>query len=196
MFVQSRNSKISASSKPGSQPESETKCLKLAILKYLSIQFFKGPQFPQILTTINMYLLIEISLKNFLNCHGNSYWAEKTSIICLKLAFQEITRKTLGCPEGWALRFWASIWRPDTLWLRLCINANEPIHAWGFHLIYRDFTCHRQICWSHPEDQNLSYLTYMLGMKLNKHILKSLVIWETNLPFFVLLLKENMPFII
>ena len=64
----------------------ETGCLKLAGKMFGYHIFQQIPQYAQI-TTIDMYLLIEIVLNIPIQCHGNYYEVEKLNIICLKLRF-------------------------------------------------------------------------------------------------------------
>ena len=65
----------------------ETGCPKLAIVKF----FPRRPQYPQI-TTINMYLIIEIRPSILIKCHGNYIEVEKLT--------RNDTQKYLGVQRG------------------------------------------------------------------------------------------------
>ena len=72
----------------------ETGCLKLAVVKFLGVQIFKGgSQYTHILT-INMYKFIKIRHDIFNQGHGN-YKEMKNSIISLRLRFLEIPHKNI-----------------------------------------------------------------------------------------------------
>ena len=72
---------------------------KIDNCKILGRPIFRGRLQYTKITTINMYLFIEIGYTFHIQCHGDCIEMKKL-IICLKLIFLEIPHKKIGCPEG------------------------------------------------------------------------------------------------
>ena len=77
----------------------ETGCLKLAVVKFLGVQIFKGDH-NILISTINMYKFIRIRHDIIKQCHGN-YKAMKKFNYMLEIGiFRNPTQKYLGVLRG------------------------------------------------------------------------------------------------
>ena len=93
--------------KQGLSHDLEIGCLKLAIVKFVSVQIFKGGQYTQI-STINMYKFIKIRHDILIQCHGNYMEMKIFKLYAWDWHLKKILTKSFGCPEGCFLRVWVS----------------------------------------------------------------------------------------
>ena len=91
----------------GLSQDLETGCLKLAIVKILGVQIFKGDnnvlRFQQ-----NMYKIIKIRHDILIQCHGNYMEMRKLNYMLEIKKFKKFFTKVFGCPKGCFLRVWVS----------------------------------------------------------------------------------------
>ena len=77
-----------------------TGCQNLANVKLLAILFFKGDYgILSVITTINIYLLIEIRHNILIQCHRNFIEVEYFNYV-LEIGILRNCPQKIGCPEG------------------------------------------------------------------------------------------------
>ena len=87
------------------------------------------PEFTQI-TTIIMYLLIQINHNILLQCHGIYIGVKKINYTFKHVIFRNYTRNhiRIWVPDGWLLRvFWCPKDAQTPCWLKLC---STPLTPW------------------------------------------------------------------
>ena len=86
--------------KQGLSQDLETGCLKLAIVKLLGVQIFKGgTQYTQI-STINMYKFIKIRHDILIQCHGNYMEIRKFNYMLEIEILRNSSQNILGVLRG------------------------------------------------------------------------------------------------
>ena len=92
----------------GLSQDLETGCPKLAVVKFLGVQIFKGDRNYTQISTINMYKFIKISHYILIQCHGNYVEMKKINDMLETDTLKKILAIFFGCSEGCFLRVCAS----------------------------------------------------------------------------------------